>query len=50
MPIGMQRTGISETTDGTWHYMSVDVAWIPSANDSGRDHVLCYYATDSNVG
>ena len=48
MPIGMQRSESSERSDGMWHYMSVNVTWTPSANDSGRDHALCYYATDAN--
>ncbi|KAH3836216.1 hypothetical protein DPMN_109587 [Dreissena polymorpha] len=49
-PIGMRRSTATQSTDGTWNLMSVTVTWTPVASDGGRDHSLCFYATDNNIG
>ncbi|XP_052795625.1 sushi, von Willebrand factor type A, EGF and pentraxin domain-containing protein 1-like [Mya arenaria] len=49
-PIGMVRSNVEHTSDNVWNYLSVNVSWIPTQTDSGRDHSLCYYATDNNLG
>ncbi|XP_052796583.1 sushi, von Willebrand factor type A, EGF and pentraxin domain-containing protein 1-like isoform X2 [Mya arenaria] len=49
-PIGMVRSNVEHTSDNDWNYLSVNVSWIPTQNESGRDHNLCYYATDNNLG
>ncbi|WAQ97902.1 CSMD3-like protein [Mya arenaria] len=49
-PIGMVRSNVEHISDNVWNYLSVNVSWIPTQTDSGRDHSLCYYATDNNLG
>ncbi|KAH3837947.1 hypothetical protein DPMN_111351 [Dreissena polymorpha] len=48
--LGMKHSVATKTSDGTFHYMSMNVTWTPSVDDGGRDHSLCFYATDDNNG
>ncbi|XP_052280448.1 sushi, von Willebrand factor type A, EGF and pentraxin domain-containing protein 1-like [Dreissena polymorpha] len=48
--IGMRRSTATQSTDGTWNYIFVNITWAPTASDGGRDHSLCFYATDNNIG
>ncbi|XP_045205733.2 CUB and sushi domain-containing protein 3-like [Mercenaria mercenaria] len=46
--IGMVRSLEIQSKDSSMYYVELNVTWTPTISDSGKDHSLCFYATDNS--
>ncbi|XP_053391178.1 CUB and sushi domain-containing protein 3-like [Mercenaria mercenaria] len=46
--VGMVRSSEIKSSDSSIYYVELNVTWTPTKSDSGKDHSLCFYATDSS--
>ncbi|XP_052794287.1 uncharacterized protein LOC128227619 isoform X2 [Mya arenaria] len=49
-PIGMEKSYELHSSDSDWHYLAIQLTWVPEQSDTGKDHNFCFYATDSHLG